>query len=233
MRCEDMATQSIYFNRFILNDEHTIEEIIDILTENNTSSDTEKFLVQDYNNNIIDGIFITTYVSKETTFSIENMSFESVEVVRSIGVNFSIDIGNHVIEIWGNKGNSQKLLVRLGLLFNNKVVLDSINITIPDIVKRLKKSNLTIGKVKIEDVQLQDNLIASCVFDLSNHEKPYEILNKYKDKITQVSVVFKEANSAAITVSIYSSGSIVVYRNKESIPDDTLELIKQTCIGGA
>lgn len=225
-----MATQSIYFSKFKLLNDCTVDEIVELL--NDSVDTTERFVVNDYSSDYIDGIYIMNNVSKESIFNVDTMSYENVEVIRNIAINFSIDIGRDIIEVWGNKINAQKLLVRLAILFNNRIITDSINIKIPDIVKRLKQYKLIIGKVKIEDVVLQDNLIASCVFDLTNHEKPYDILNKYKEKLTQVSVILKEENDTSITVSIYSSGSVLVYRNRENISESILMIIKQICIGG-
>lgn len=225
-----MATQSIYFSKFKLLNDCTVDEIVELL--NDSVDTTERFVVNDYSSDYIDGIYIMNNVSKESIFNMDTMSYENVEVIRNIAINFSIDIGRDIIEVWGNKINAQKLLVRLAILFNNRIITDSINIKIPDIVKRLKQYKLIIGKVKIEDVVLQDNLIASCVFDLTNHEKPYDILNKYKEKLTQVSVILKEENDTSITVSIYSSGSVLVYRNRENISESILMIIKQICIGG-
>lgn len=225
-----MATQSVYFSKFKLLNDCTVDEIVELL--NDSVDTTERFVVNDYSSDYIDGIYIMSYVSKELIFNVDTMNYENVELSRNIAINFSIDISRGIIEVWGNKSNAQKLLVRLSILFNNKIITDSINIKIPDIIKRLKQYRLIIGKVKIEDVVLQDNLIASCVFDLTNHEKPYDILNKYKEKVTQVSVILKEENGTSITVSIYSSGSIIVYRNRENISESTLMIIKQICIGG-
>lgn len=230
MRSENMATQSIYFSKFKLLNDCSVDEIVELL--NNNVDMSERFVINDYSSDYIDGIYIMSYLSKESIFNVDRMIYENVEVNRNIAIDFSINISRDIIEVWGNKSNAQKLLVRLALLFNNKVITDSINIKIPDVVKRLKKYRLIIGKVKIEDVVLQDNLIASCVFNLTNHEKPYDILNKYKEKLTQVSVILKEENDTSITVSIYSSGSILVYRNRENISESTLMIIKQICIGG-
>lgn len=230
MRSENMATQSIYFSKFKLLNNYSIDEIVELL--NNTVDISERFVVNDYSNDYIDGMYIMSYVSKELIFNVDTMNYENIEVRKNIAISFSIDISRDIIEIWGNKSNAQKLLVRLSILFNNKIITDGISIKIPDVIKRLKQYRIIIGKVKIEDIVLQDNLIASCVFDLTNHEKPYDILNKYKEKLTQVSVILKEENSTSITVSIYSSGSIIVYRNRENISESTLMIIKQICIGG-
>ncbi len=226
-----MATQSIYFSKFKLINDLSTDEIIEVL--NNLPDMEERFIINDYDNNYIDGMYVISYIVKESMFNLNIMNYENREVTKNVAINFSIDIRRELMEIWGNKSNAQKFLTKISILFNNKIITDSINIKITDVIERIKKYKLSIGKVKIDDVILQDSLIASCVFNLTNHERPYDILNKYKEKLTQISVVIKEDDNTFITVSIYSSGSILVYRNKEDISENTLSIIKQICIGGS
>lgn len=230
MRREIMATQSVSFSTFKFNEEYTVYDIVEVL--NQVNSIDEKFIINDYNDTLIDGLYVISIHSKEMKFNMITNSYENEDIVKNIVTNFIIDIEREIIEIWGNRMNSQRILTKLALEFNNKVIIDNIKMDLSKIILNLKRCNFKIGKVKIEDVLLNDNIIASCMFDLTNHDTPYKVLEEYKSKITQISATVNEGLGTVLTIAIFSSGSILVYRNREEISEEILNMIKEICIGG-
>lgn len=225
-----MATQSICFNTFKFTKKYTVCDIVEILNSVNCKS--EKFIINDYDDKLIDGLYVISVPSKEIKFNMITNTYESEEVVKNIVTNFIIDVESEIIEIWGNRINSQRILTKLALQFNNNVIIDSIKIDLLQVILSLKKYKFKVGKVKIEDVLLKENLIATCMFDLTNHEQPYKILEEYKSKITQISATINEVSGQLLTIAIFSSGSILVYRSREDIGEEVLSIIRKVCIGG-
>lgn len=225
-----MAAQSVCFSTFKFDEEYTVYDIVEILKGVNSTN--EKFIVNDYDDILIDGFHVISIPSKEMKFNMVTNSYESEEIVKNIVTNFIIDMRREIIEIWGNRINSQRILTKLALEFNHKVIIDNIKIDLAQIILNLKKYKFKVGKVKIDDVLLKENLIAACIFDLTNHDQPYKILEEYKSKITQISATVKEISGTLLTITIFSTGSILVYRNREDISEEVLSIIKKVCIGG-
>jgi hypothetical protein len=223
-----MATQSLYLSTFKLLNDWTPNELVEMIFRD-YQEDEDRFVLEEYSDKIIDGLYISFYISKEYVYNSETRTIENIDVKRSNILSFSIDLKNKMIDIWGNKSNAQKLISVLGLRLNNKVLMQSIEISMPRVIRKLKDMKVNIGKVKVENVVLQNDIIANCFFDLSSHNKPYEILENYIDDIVQISIILKN-NDDEVTMSVYSTGTVIVYKSKDQIAPETINSIKALCV---
>lgn len=226
-----MSAQSVFFCNFKLLNQLTTEELVESIFKIEVNDSEDRFVLNEYDNRIIDGYYVISYVFKELTYNYLNNSFETVDVKRTLAISFSIDLEKEMIDIWSNKSNASKLMTALALSLNNKVVMESINISFSHIVQRMQKGHIQIGKVKVENIVFENNIIASCIFDLTNHDKPYSVLEKYKKDIIQISAVLKDNSGEAVTITVYSTGSIVIYKSKEQLSPELLNKIKEISIG--
>lgn len=230
MRCNAMATQSIFFCSFKVKQNWNTEAIVERIFKDDYNENEDRFVLQNYDDEIIEGIYVIQFLSKEWVFNPQSKSVESVDFRKTTIIPFSINLSKKSIDIWGNKTNTQKLMVKIGILLDNQVEIDTICITLPDVIQKLKSQNIIYGKVKIENFLLQSNLVASCLIDLTNYERPIEILEKYKKDIVQLSVCFRNYEDL-VTVTFYSSGSIVLYKSKDDISQELFDRIKMICTG--
>lgn len=224
-----MASQGLFLCSFIPKNHLDAERIVEMVFTDSFGED-DGFILNEYTSSFIDAIFIISFIAKEFVYIPQNRSFEPVETKRRVPVPFSVNLEKNRIEIWGSKTNAQKLITSLAVSLNNQVVIDSISISLERVLINLKKHQISIGKVKVENVVFEKKLIASCTFDLSNHDTPYSILEKYKNDILQVSASIKNGDDA-VTITFYANGSITIYKQKEFMPSEIMSKLIDICLG--
>ncbi|EHI96919.1 hypothetical protein CDLVIII_0181 [Clostridium sp. DL-VIII] len=224
-----MATNSLQFLKFELEKNMSVEELENkILTEN--SEDDDKFIINEDCNNMLDGYYITYYNSKDIFYNSDTNSLETVIVKRNLIIPFCIDLNNKILDVWGSKTNANKLVVKLGILLNHKVTIDAIIINLENIVTKLKNKNVKIGNVKIDNYQIEKGIIANCIFDLKNHNNQLEIIKKYTKNLVKLSLILSNEEDEALTIIINNNGSVVIYKAKEDISFEILEVIRDICV---
>lgn len=223
-----MATNSIHFFKFNMKEKMSIEEISELIFTPEDEFE-DRFILNDYSDNTMDGCYISYYNSKEMIYDEKKGSIEEIIVRKNVIVPFSIDIDNNLLDIWSNYANANKLIARLGLLLKHNIYIESINIDIKRIISKLGDSNLKVSNVKIENYILENDIIANCVFDLKNHSNPKEILEKYEKNLVKLTLSILN-NDESTTIIIYKSGSVVIYKSRKEISLETLEMIRDICV---
>ena len=224
-----MATNSLQFLKFELEKNMSIEQLENkILIEN--SEDDDKFIINEDCNNMLDGYYITYYNSKDIFYNNNTNSLETVIVKRNLIIPFCIDLNNKILDVWGSKSNANKLVVKLGILLNHKVTIEAIIINLENIVTKLKNKNVKIGNVKIDNYQIEKGIIANCIFDLKNHKNQLEIIKKYTNNLVKLSLLLSNGEDEALTIIINKNGSVVIYKAKEDISFEILEVIRDICV---
>lgn len=224
-----MATQKLSFCKFKPLQPINLEEYADKLQK--TSNDNEKFIINDYTDLWLDGYYVIEYVKNETKYNFIETKIEIVPVTVTSVAKFSIDLKNNFMDIWGNKNIALKLITALSLSMHNEVIIESITTDIKEAINlALLESDANIVRVKIEDIIIDNGIVANCSVNLSGQENFSELLKKYIKNISQVTLsVYDEEPENQISFTIYSSGAVVVYKNKEEIEDNALEIIKRIC----
>ncbi|ELC8370840.1 hypothetical protein P5E54_09825 [Clostridium perfringens] len=220
-----MATNSLHLIRFEPQENFSLERLIELLFLDDDGE--EKFILNEVFDSIIEGYYINYYNSKEIVFNNDINSLETIIVRKSSVIPFSIDIKNNIIDIWGGKNNVIRIINKIGILLNHKVILEYININLEKIALNLNDESIKIGKIKIDNYLLEKDIIAQCTFDLRNHCNSKDIVKKYSKDLIQLSLNISKSGEDILTMIIYRSGSIVIYKSKDEISQDTLDLIKK------
>ncbi|WP_156943700.1 hypothetical protein [Alkaliphilus transvaalensis] len=227
-----MATQSLFLSSFYPLRKMTANEIVEKIFYTDQYQDDDKFMLIEQTEDIIDGLYIIYYVSKELIYNTEKNEVQNIEIKRNMAVPFSIDLKNKILDIWGNKINAQKIILSLGLCLDNEIVIDSINISLSKAIDKLSSYKVMFSKVKVDNILIQENLVASYIINLSNYARPFDILEEYKNDICQLTfTLLTEISGDAATITMYSSGSVVIYKSKELLSNEILRNIKDICIG--
>lgn len=224
-----MATNSLHFMKFDMQQCWTTEDLSEKVFSSVYDED-EKFIANEVTDSIVDGYYITYYNARELMFNEETNSLENVMVKKSLVIPFSIDIVNKIIDVWSNKINANKLVTQLGIRLNHKVRIESISINLEKIASNLESDTIKIGKIKIENYQIENDIIANCTFDLKNHSNPVDIVKKYSKDLVQLALIVSDRKTDLLSMMIYKSGSVVVYKAKDEISLDTLEFIRKICV---
>jgi hypothetical protein len=222
---ENMSVLSILPYTFKLL-ENTSEEYIQKTFDAYQVPD-ERFVVEYYDKQQIEGVYIFIHYFKENIFDYNKNDFNIVNSSKSVAVQFHIDLSSNTLDIWGGKKNAQKLITALTVMFENKIVLESYEISFEKTMSYLKSiPNISIGTVKVEDVSFDKDIVASCTFNLATHSNPFMVLDKYNHKISKITFVLVENNDNSVQLSIYQSGAIVIYKNRNYLSALTIEKIQ-------
>ena len=224
-----MATNGVHFMKFHLEEDLSIEELNEIVIESENIDD-DKFILNDYSEYILDAYYVSYYNSKEFTYNEQIDTLEEVIVKKNIVIPFSIDLKNSILEIWSNSTNVNKLILKLGIILNQKVVIEPIEVNLEKIIKKIdQNANIKVGNVKIENYVMENDIIASCIFNLKNYNNPVDMLRKYFKNLIKLTLIIANSEDS-ITMIIHKNGSVVIYKSREEISLETLEIIKDICI---
>ncbi len=224
-----MATQKLTFCKFKPLQPINLEEYADKLQKN--SNDKEKFVINDYADLWLDGYYVIEYLKNETRYNFLETKIEIMPVTVTSVAKFSIDLQSNLIDIWGNKNIALKLITALSISMHNNVIIESITTDIKEAINlALFESNANVVRIRIEDIIIDDGIVANCSVNLSGQENYNELLKKYIKNITQATLsVYDVEPENQISFTIYSSGAVVVYKDKDEIGDNALEIIKRIC----
>lgn len=138
---------------------------------------------------------------------------------------------NNTLFLWGNKKAAALFITMLEQASHNSLIIDYNETDFKAMLKRLMKdSTVTFSKMKIVDIVIDNGIVANCSVNLINHDNATELVNKYIDSIAQISVLIgKEMQGVSITLS--SSGSVVVFKDRDDIDDEVMNSIN-LMIGG-
>lgn len=224
-----MATRKLSFCKFKPLQPFNLEEYADKLQK--ASNDNEKFVINDCTDLWLDGYYAIEYVKNETRYNFLDTKIETVPVTVTSVAKFSIDLKNNIMDIWGNKNIALKLITALSLSMHNEVIIESITTNIKEAINlAFIESDVNIIRVKIEDIIIDNGIVANCSVNLSGQDNYKELLKKYIKNITQATLsIYAEEPENRISFAIYSSGAVVVYKDKDEIEDNAFEIIKRIC----
>ena len=222
-----MASNSLYFFNFKTDKKYSTDEIVNRLLD---SDNDDRFIINDTTDTIVDGYYITYVNTKELIFDEESELLESKVLKKNIIIPFLIDISREILDIWGKRNYISKLLIQLNILFNHEINIDPININLRNVVKRLDKSTIKIRTIKIDKYLLEKDIIANCIFDLKNHNNPCKVLKKYSENLVYITLSILNDLEDFFTIMIYKSGSVVVYKYREELSQDDIDIIREICL---
>ena len=91
--------------------------------------------------------------------------------------------------------------------------------------------SVSFSKMKITDIIIDNGIVANCSINLLNFENAIELIQKYIESIAQITVTFAK-ESQPVSITLYSSGSVVVFKDRDDIDDEVMNSIN-AMIGGA
>ena len=226
-RGDNVASNSLYFMNIKLDEIFSTEDIISKLIE--LDSD-DRFVINDNTESTIDGYYITYYNSKEFRFNEDSSILESIIVRKNLIIPFFIDLEKSILDVWSNKSNITRFINNLCIALDNSVEIDPIFIDLEQICEKLKNRRIRVKGIKIDNYILEEDIIANCILDLKNHSNPVEVVKKYSKNLIYLTLVVLTSEDELLTLIVYRTGSIVVYKNREEITLETLEFIRNILI---
>lgn len=220
-----MATQKLSTYNIRLNNGGSWNDIIEKMLFSNTEKSYCN--INEQGDSYIGGCYIYESLQSQTIYNITENKFETITIPKQNIVKFDMFLLNNTLFLWGNKKAATLFITMLEQASNNSLIVDYNETDFKTMLKRLMRdSAVTFSKMKIADIVIDNGVVANCSINLINHDNALELVNKYIDSIAQISVlVGKEMKGVSIT--LYSSGSVVVFKDRNDIDDEVMNSINQ------
>lgn len=179
------------------------------------------FNVQLVDSNELNGQYVIVQNIEETYYNPETRSFDTRITPKASIVFFDI-IGTQ-LEIWGNKTNCNKLVFVLSNLLRS-VTINAVEISLQGLINKLFNHKVKVGKVSFEDFLFTDDIVGNFNVDLSSYGDAYAVLDKYREKISRMTVTLPCGNDY-LKLSLTSKGTITIFRQRDELEDDILSLL--------
>lgn len=224
-----MATQKLSTYNVKLKRGVTWDSIIDTTLSFNTEK--TYCIINEQGDCYIGGCYIYESLHNQTVYNIAENKFETITVPRQNIVKFDVFANNDTLFLWGSKKAAALFITTLEQASNNSIIIDHNDTDFKVMLKRLLgDSSVSFTKMKIVDIVIDNGIVANCSVNLINRDNATELINKYVDSIAQITVAIgKEIQPVSIT--LYSSGSVVVFKDRDDIDDEVMKSIN-LMIGG-
>lgn len=195
------------------------------------NSEQSYCIVNEQGNAYIGGCYIFESMQNQTVYNIAENRFENISVSKQNIVKFDIFEKNSTLFLWGNKKAAALFITTIEQAAQNTLIIDYNQTDFKMMLNRLMNdSSVSFSKMKITDIVIDDGIVANCSVNLSNRENAIELVQKYINSIAQITIAFgKETQPVSIT--LYSSGSVVVFKDRDDIDDEVMNSIN-VMIGG-
>ena len=226
-----MATQRVSFCKFIPNVSCDLDLIVSRLLGN--CDEANRFVFGEQGKQYISGCYLVQQSRNEMTYNVQENRFETITTSRLAVVKFEMDLPNSTLTIWGNKSIAQKLITALSQACDNQVIIDSYQVDFKRMLGRISKlEDAILSKMKLENVLIDSGIAASCNVSLINLDNARDLVKKYSDNVSQLSIILGDRfGDNSVSLTLFSSGSIVIYKDRDSISDEIISKIQEIAIG--
>lgn len=224
-----MASQKLSTYNIRLRGNLSWNNIIDTVLSSNSKQ--SYCIINEQGEAYIGGCYIFESIHNQTIYNISENKFETITVPKQNIIKFDIFINNNALFLWGNKKAAALFITILEQASHNTLIIEYNQTDFKTMLKHLLSDNaISFSKMKITDIIIDNGIVANCSVNLSSCENAIELVQKYIESIAQITVSFgKEAQPVSIT--LYSSGSVVVFKDRDDIDDEVINSIN-AMIGG-
>lgn len=196
-----------------------------------TNSDISHCIINEQSDIYIGGYYLFETLQNQTQYNVDRNCFETVQIKRQNLIKFDLYIEKCVMFLWGGKRAASLFITLLEQSAQANIIIDLKQIVFKEMInKLLKNPSAKFIRMKILNVVIDNGIVANCNVNLSQLDRPSDIIKKYLDSISQISLSLG-AEENPVSILIYSSGSVVIYRNRDEISDEIMNDINYM-IGG-
>lgn len=225
-----MASQKLSTYTIQLKEETSWNNIFDTVLSLN--SEQSYCIINEQCDSYIGGCYIFESIHNQTIYNIAENKFETITVPKQNIVKFDIFIRNNTLFLWGNKKTAALFITTVEQAAHNTLIIDYNQTDFKIMLNRLINDNsVSFSKMKITDIIIDNGIVANCSVNLSSCENAINLIQKYIESISQITVTFAK-ESQPVSITLYSSGSVVVFRDRDEIDDEVMNSIN-VMIGGA
>lgn len=220
-----MPCGSVSFFRFSTN--CSLDNIMNgLLTRNKI---TDWIVVNEQGEDFFSGEYYEMMPRKESYFDRKSMALKIRETEKLFVTKFLIDYQTKIISLFGGNDRVNRFVTMLGQIVNNDISIDAVGVDIRMFIKKIgEREKILIKKIKIRDVVLDSNVVATCTVSLEDQCKMRDVLKKYINNISRVSVVLEDVND--LSLSVFESGRVVVYAKIDEFVSTDVESLQKELV---
>lgn len=194
-------------------------------------SEDSHCVISEQSEDYIGGYYLISIAQNQKIYNFEESKFETVTIKKQNVVKFDIFILSEKMLLWGNKRNSDILITTFVQASHNQIIVDSNKIEYIQVLNNLlAMKDIGFSRMKITNVLIDEGIVANCSVCLSSLDDPRCMVRKYKNSISQLTILIEKGMNP-ISLTLYSSGSVVISKDRDDIDDEALESIN-AIVGG-
>ena len=196
-----------------------------------TNSEQQQCVFTEQSTEYIAGYYIRKLSHRQLQYNIEGNCFEPVIVENQCVLKFDIYISHGTMMLWGNTKLANFFMTLFSQSTDNQLIIDYCKTDYCTMINRIiGDPDIKLARMKIRDIIIEDGIVANCSVNLSNTDTPSKLVKKYIKQISQLTVHLKGSNEDT-SLTIYSSGSVVVFKDRTGLAEETLDKIEKI-VGG-
>lgn len=204
-------------------------EIIDKVIS--MDSEDARCIVNEQSDDYIGGYFLFSSLYNQTVYNIEENKFERIPAKKQNIIKFDVFVLTGRMLLWGNKKAADIFVTTLEQASDNKLIIEYSITDFKLMIKKIyKTSNISFSKMKITNILIDEGIVANCNVNLASLDNPKGLVEKYTESISQITIIISK-DTNPVSVTLYSSGSILVFKDRNAIDDETLNVIHDI-VGG-
>lgn len=189
------------------------------------TADTEHHIISEQSGDYIGGCYVVQAKHNQLRYNIFEQRFESILIDKQHVLRYDIFTQNGTVMLWGNHKVSSLFITALTLAANNLAIIENNDSDFKKVLlKLLGCDDVTFIRMKLHDVLIEDGIVANCSVVLEGRDNISQLIKKYMDKIVSVTLQLVSGESAT-SVMLYSSGAMVIFKDRDSIPDQVIDRI--------
>ena len=196
--------------------------ICNLLSDNNEET---QCIINEQSDSYIGGYYLFNSFTNQTVYNFEENKFDTTTLRKQIILKFDILPSLGKTLLWGNKKVASLFVTALEKSSKNKIITEYSETDFNELIlKLLSEKTLSFSKMKINDVIIDKGIVANCSVKLEDLPNARQLVEKYIKTISQISfTIGKEINPVSVT--IYSSGSVVIYKDRDDIDVETFNTL--------
>lgn len=204
-----------------INWDYLIEQLL------NRNSEQERCVINEQSDSYIGGVYLLETVYNQTQYNMDNNCFEPVQIRRFNALQFDLFTETGSLLLWGGKRVASSFLTAIEISSNHQIVFDYKDTDFKKAVSYLLKiMETTFTRMRLTGIVIDQGIIANCSVSLKEQDNPQELVKKYLDRISQISVSIGQ-NEQAVSMTLYSSGAVVVYKDRDEMTDEAMNIISE------
>ncbi len=225
-----MASQKLSVFSISVKSGITWDSIIEKLLS--TARNGEHFIITEQSQDYIGGCYIILSKHNQLQYNVSKQKFESVLIEKQHVLRFDIFIHSGIMMAWGSRKISSLFVTAVTQASNNLAIIENRETNFKEMVKRLLIcKDVQFIRMKMHNVVIEDGIVANCSVTLDGREDINRLVKKYMDQILQITLKIV-SDEDTTSVMLYSSGAIIIFRDRDSIPDQVIDRISNTVGGG-